>query len=229
MINLCRKIAESETFQSFILLIILLTAVTMGLETVPELSDQAGNFFYYFDIIGQAIFVFEISVRIIAFAPGFGKFFSEFWNTFDFTIVAASLLPGVGSFIIIARLLRAFRLLRVVSVSDKLRGFINRLHESLDEVVYTSLLSSVLTYIFSISGHYLFFEIDPANWGSLSKSFLSVFYLILLQDLKSFVSPLVSHSAFSIFYFIIFYIVFFGLALSVINAAITQSVRDKND
>jgi voltage-gated sodium channel len=43
------------------------------------------------------------------------EFFRDRWNTFDFVIVAVSLVPMVGSLSLAGRVLRPLRLLRVVS------------------------------------------------------------------------------------------------------------------
>ncbi len=206
---------------------ILLTAASMGLETVPQLMDEYGGLFDFFYYFTQAVFAIEISIRLLAFAPQFRKFFDDFWNTFDFVIVIASFTPGIGGFAIIARLLRVLRVLRILSVSDRLRGFTSSLHDTLDEIVYATLIMLVLWYIFGISGHYLFFEADPANWETLGRSMLSIFYMALLQDLKSFMEPTLQFSAASIVFFALFYLTLAGFAFSVLVSAISQAFREQ--
>lgn len=222
MSTIAKNIADSETFQSFILFVILLTAFSMGLETVPELVDTYFVLFETFFYVTQIIFAFEIFVRVLAFSPHFRRFFDDFWNTFDFTIVVLSFIPGIGSFIIIGRLLRLLRILRVLSVSDRLRNFVNRLEDAFDEALFGGLVLIVLGYIFTIAGNYLFFEIDPQRWGSFGRSALSVFYLLLFQDIPRFIEPVVALSKLYIFYFLFFYFVVIGLFISVLNAAISQ-------
>jgi voltage-gated sodium channel len=193
MIKACQKVANSDVFQSFILCLIILTAVSMGLETIPELVDAH---YLIFD------------------------------GLFDFAIVILSFLPAIGAFIVIARLLRVLRVLRAISMSERLRAFMDRLTDTFDEVLYSSLLILILGYIFAISGHFLFYEVDPNNWGNLWRATLSVFYLGLLQDVSDFVDPVIASSAFYLFYFICFYLIQFGLILSVLNAALTQSIKE---
>ena len=226
MINLCKRIADSESFQSFILFLIVINGISMGLETFPELLDQFNDVFLSVFVISQIIFVVEILIRVIAFAPKFRGYFNNFWNTFDFVIVALSLIPAVGAFATVARLSRLLRVLRVVAVSKHLGGFVERLSDVLDEVLYSSVILLILSYIFSISGYYLFSEISPEAWGSLGQSMLTVFYLFLLQDVPAVVAPLFEVSGMSVLYFIVFYIVYFGFGLAVVTAAITQSLRE---
>lgn len=225
MIKFFQNFAVSERFQTFILFLILVTAISMGVETVPDLADAYGSFFLFLHYFAQVVFAFEICVRLLAFTPNFGKFFKDSWNTFDFLIIGASFLPGIGSFALIARLLRVLRVLRVLSVSDHLRGFMERLKESFDEIAYASVIIFVLGYIFIISGHYLFFEIDTAHWGTLGNATMSVFYLLLFQDVQSFVAPLVKASKGYLVFFLLFYFVFVSLFISVITTAITQAIK----
>jgi voltage-gated sodium channel len=159
---LCQKIADNEQFQSFILFLILLNAFFLGLETVPELSENYGPWFFLVFYTSQVIFVFEILIRMRA-EPSIKEFFNDFWNCFDFVVVALSLFPEIGSWTLAARVLRVLRLLRVVSTSDRLRGFADRLHDAADEVVYTGLIVFVLGYVFSLSGHYLFSDLAPEH------------------------------------------------------------------
>jgi voltage-gated sodium channel len=227
MKKFCQNLAQNEAFQAFILFLILLTAVFMGLETIPDLVDRFESFFFFINYFSQWIFAFEICVRIVAYAPRINKFFKDSWNTFDFLIVGASFVPGVGSFALIARLLRVLRLLRVFSVSDRLRGFVDRMKESFDEVAYAGLIAIILGYIFTITGFYLFSQIDAPHWGTLSESFRSIFYMLLLQDVQRFVEPVVSVSKGYFIFFLLFYFVFISLFMSVLSAAIIQSVKEE--
>lgn len=229
MTNYCRLIAESEFFQTFILLLIIASALTLGLETVPEVYDQFYFIFDPFFYFCQVAFGFEILVRLQASSPRYREFFGDFWNRFDFVIVALSFTPAVGPFIIIARVLRLVRALRVISISDRLRNFADRIHESLDEAIGAAVIALVWSYIFSLSGYYLFSELDPLHWGSLTRAAKTLFYLLLLQDVASYVEPLLKVSVWSVFYFLLFYFVYLTLALGTLHAAIVQSLREARD
>ncbi len=234
MVAFCRRLALSETFQTFILWFVLLTAFSMGLETVPYFEEHFGLWFEIFFYLTQIIFAVEIAVRLIAYAPRFRDFFNDFWNTFDFVVVTLSFLPGPGAFAPVARLARVIRVLRVFSISDRLRGFIDRMEESLDELVYAAMIVCVWGYIFTIAGNFLFFESDPAHWGSFGRSALSVFYLLLLQNVPSYVDAAIVSSRGNIAYFIFFYLIFFSLFVNVVAAISYEHHREgqgtaKND
>jgi voltage-gated sodium channel len=218
----CRKIADNENFQTFILFLILVVSATMGLETIPELAAGYESMFLAIHFFVQAVFVFEIAVRWLAHAPQYKIFFCYRWNIFDFVIVVLSFLPTLGAFALIARLLRVFR---VFSVSDHLRGFIERLRCTLDEIIYLFLMIMVLSYIFIVSGLYLFAEIDPKHWATLGTATLSVFHMFFLQDLTTYTQPILAESSAYLIYFIVFYFTFIFLFFSALVAAIAQEIK----
>ncbi|MGE0616342.1 MAG: ion transporter [Bacteriovoracia bacterium] len=225
MVKFCKDLTRSEVFQSTILLLILLVAAGMGLETVPELAESYADFFLYLFYFTQVAFVVEILVRIGAYGPHYARFFKESWNLFDFGIVTLSLFPGVGAFAFVVRLLRVLRVLRLFSASERLRSFMDRLRESFDEVGMAAIVVAVLGYIFAIGGYYLFGEMDPVRWGGLGRSILSVFYLALLQDVREYVSPLTAACKPSVIFFLVFYLVWASVLVGVVTASVRQGKR----
>jgi voltage-gated sodium channel len=229
MNNFCLKISDNEDFQTFILFLILIVAGSMGLETIPQLADDFGEFFLGVHFTAQVIFVLEIIVRVGAHAPRFKAFFNSKWNVFDFVIVLSSFMPGVGGFALIGRLVRVLRVTRVFSVSQHLRGFIQRLSCTLDEIFYVALIIAIIGYIFTLAGHYLFIEIDPQHWGSLRDSALTVFHLMLFQDVRKYTDPLSTASLGYMMYFLLFYFSLVSLFFSTLVAAISQEIVSETD
>ena len=69
------------------------------------------------------------------------------WNIFDTVIVIGSLIPEGGSGVLLARLLRVFRVLRLVSMVPELRLLINALIKAIPRMGYIALLMFVIFYI----------------------------------------------------------------------------------
>ncbi|HSW44351.1 MAG TPA: ion transporter [Phycisphaerae bacterium] len=181
MIDFCKRISTKAIFHYLILLVIILNAVLLGLETSQHIMRSVGDGIQAINWAIQAIFVFEITVRILAHWPKPLSFFRNGWNLFDFVVVAVVFLPLNGSFVTVGRLLRLLRATRLVSVFPQLRLIINTMLLSIPSMGHVVLLLSLLLYIYGIAGFYLFHEADPQHWGSLSTALLSLFQVMTLE------------------------------------------------
>ena len=221
-VKYAHKIADNHNFQSFILFTIMITAISIGAETVSGLADYYDQLFSIIYYITQTIFLTEIIIRLTAHTPNFRGFYKSFWNTFDFTVVVLSLFPVIGSFTLLARLLRVLRVLRIFSVSKKMRIFCERLKNIFEEVIFLSLIIVIFLYIYSVAGYYLFAKTDPANWGSLGTAILSTFYLLLFQDIPKYINAVISASPLYIIFFVSLYFIFITLLISTIYAVVNK-------
>ena len=212
MASFCQRLAGSGGFQSLVLYLILITAVSAGVEAVPGFADGLADVLGGIWLLSQAFFTFELAVRLLACSPHHGRFFRNGWNTFDFALVAVSFVPAVGPFALFARVLR------LLSASARLRGFVDRLAGVFDEAACTGAVVAVLGYVFAIAGHALFGEVDAPRWGTLGDAAASVAYLLLLQDVPGFVEPVVAASRAGVAFFLVFYAVFATLLLGVVAA-----------
>ncbi len=161
--------------------VIILTAVLMGLETSASVQAAYGPLLHMLNIVIQMLFVGELGVRLLAHGPRWGTFFRDGWNLFDFLIVAASLLPQVGAFATVARLARLLRVARLLSVSPQLRLIVTTMLHSIPSLGHVTLLLSLLLYVYGIIGYHLFHPHDPAHWGTLGRSLLTLFQMLTLE------------------------------------------------
>jgi voltage-gated sodium channel len=181
MITICKRIAANALFHDAIIGVIIVNAVILGLETSPRIMQSAGSWLLALNWIIQAIFVFEIALRILAHWPRPAAFFRGGWNVFDFVVVAVALLPASGGFATIGRLLRLLRVTRLVSVFPQLRLIINTMLLSIPSMGHVVLLLSLLLYVYGIAGVYMFREADPTHWGTLGAALLSLFQVVTLE------------------------------------------------
>src|SRR5205823_6059201 len=113
----CRAITESEAFQNTIVGVILLNAALAGLMTSQTVQRAAGHdLFWGLDHVIQAVFVVELTLRLLAYGPRLYRFFADGWNLFDLSVVVAAYLPIAGPFATVARLARVLRITRLVTV-----------------------------------------------------------------------------------------------------------------
>ena len=111
------------------------------------------------------------------------KFFINGWNVFDTLIVAGSLVPIENSeAVLIGRLLRVFRVLRLVSVVPELRSLINALLKAIPRMGYIALLMFIIFYIYGAIGSLFFASIDQVLWGDVSVAMLTLFRVATFED-----------------------------------------------
>lgn len=181
MIAFARRLADNPTFQYLIVAVIILAAVVIGVETSPALTARFGGVLHAIELVIQAIFVFEIVIRLLASWPRLGAFFANGWNTFDCIVVVASLLPQAGSFAMVARLARLMRVTRLVSAFPELRLIIGTMVRSIPSMGHVIVLLGMMLYVYAVVGFHLYREIDPTHWGSLGTALLTLFQMLTLE------------------------------------------------
>ena len=181
MADRCRRIADSGVFQGFILVVIVLNAITLGIQTY-DISSDLESALTLFDEIFLGIFVVEIATRVAAFGGRPQDFFRDGWNVFDFAVVGAALLPGVRENVTLLRIVRLLRVLRVVTVLPDLRILIRALVRSIPPILSLVVLTLMLMYVYGMVGWILFGEQDPENWGNIGEALLSTFTMLTLEN-----------------------------------------------
>ena len=106
----------------------------------------------------------------------------DWWNLFDFSIVAVGLMPFSGSMVTALRLIRLLRVLKLVRALPKLRILVLGLIKSLSSIVYIGLLLGLLFYLYAVLGTTIFGTNDPHHMGTLHIATLTLFRCATLED-----------------------------------------------
>jgi voltage-gated sodium channel len=176
------RLVHAGWFQPLMVFFILAAGVLTGLETSSSFVARHGHILRLLDTIILAVFMVEIGLRIASHGRQPWAFFRKGWNVFDFVIVAVCCLPLDSQFAAVFRLVRGLRLLRLITVLPKLQLLVGALLKSLGAMGYVSLLLALVFYVYGVAGVHLFGQLDPAHFGSLSASLLSLFRLITLDN-----------------------------------------------
>jgi voltage-gated sodium channel len=168
----------SRPFQWAITGLIILNAITLGLETVPSISAEWGPLLRALDGAIIAIFAIEVAIRIIAFGP---RFFQSGWNWFDFLIVGMSLIPGEGSLSVL-RSLRILRVLRLISIVPQMRTVVTALLQVLPGMGTVALLLLLIFYVGAVMATKLFGASFPEWFGTIGASMYSLFQIMTLES-----------------------------------------------
>jgi len=179
--NQLRRIETSTLFQGVVIGIIILSALTIGAKTyeLPPLVEQSLS---VMDTAITLFFLVEILFRFAA-SPVKRRFFLDGWNLFDTLVVVGSLIPLDNSeAVLLGRLLRVFRVLRLVSVVPELRFLINSLLKAIPRMGYIALLMFIIFYIYAAMGSMFFASVDEKLWGDVAISMLTLFRVATFED-----------------------------------------------
>lgn len=179
--NQLRRIETSALFQGVVIGIIILSALTIGAKTyeLPPLVEQSLS---VMDTAITLFFLVEILFRFVA-SPVKRRFLLDGWNLFDTLVVVGSLIPLDNSdAVLLGRLLRVFRVLRLVSVVPELRFLINSLLKAIPRMGYIALLMFIIFYIYAAMGSMFFASVDEKLWGDVAISMLTLFRVATFED-----------------------------------------------
>lgn len=173
---------SNKFFEAFVIAIIVVSALVIGAKTYEEETSRFEQWLLYLDQAITVFFLVEILIRIAA-EGSLVRFFKRGWNIFDFVIVTASLIPMDDSdMVLLARLLRIFRVLRLVSMIPELQMLLSALVKSIPRMGYVVLLMFIIFYIYAAVGSFLFADIDSFLWGNISISMLTLFRIATFED-----------------------------------------------
>ncbi|MEL6265015.1 MAG: ion transporter [Pseudomonadota bacterium] len=173
-----RWLTEHDRFRNVILVVILVNAVLLGLETSGSIMTSAGGFILGLDQVCLAIFVVELALKL--FAQGW-RFFLKGWNLFDFVIVAISLIPS-GQGLSVLRAMRVLRVLRVVTAAPRLRRVIEGFVSALPGMGSVFLLMALIFYVAAVMATKLFAATFPEWFGTIGRSAYSLFQIMTLES-----------------------------------------------
>jgi voltage-gated sodium channel len=173
-----RALLSSRSWEYFIITIILINAVTLGLEAERGLLSEFSTALLFVDRLILGVFVVELAARLYAFGP---RFFRDPWSIFDLAIVGVALVPATGPFQIV-RSLRVLRLLRLVSAVPSLKRVIGGLIAALPGMSSIVVLLVLLFYVAAVMATNLFGQGFPDWFGSLGASLYTLFQVMTLES-----------------------------------------------
>ncbi|WP_292158273.1 ion transporter [Brevundimonas sp.] len=173
-----RQIVTSPRTERFILVLIILNAITLGLETSSWVMDRIGPVLLVLDRIVLAVFVIEVVARIAVHRLAF---FRDPWSLFDFTVVAIALMPAAGPFSVL-RALRILRVLRMITIVPSLKRVVGALISALPGMGSIVLLIGLIFYVASVMATKLFGADFPQWFGSIPASAYSLFQIMTLES-----------------------------------------------
>ncbi len=199
------RLRSHKAFELTVISIIVVSALLIGARTYEEEISRFQELILWLDVAVTVFFLVEILIRMAA-ERRLRDFFRKGWNIFDFLIVTASLIPMDDSeMVLLARLLRIFRVLRLVSMIPELRLLIAALFKSIPRMGYVALLMFIIFYIYGAIGSFLFASVDEQLWGNISLAMLTLFQVATFESWATAVLyPTMEHYPYAWIYFLTF-------------------------
>ena len=169
---------ESQRFQGFIIALILLNAISLGMETSDTLMASMGSWLVAFDSAVLVVFVIEIALKLFAYR---WRFFRDPWNVFDMAIVTIALIPSSGPLAVL-RALRILRVLRLISMLPRLRFVVESLLRAVPGISAIAGLLVIIFYVFAVMATKLFGDQHAEWFGSIGASMYTLFQIMTLES-----------------------------------------------
>jgi len=176
------SLVEGRAATSFITALILVNAVTLGMETDASWQASYGPFLYWVDKVILVIFTIELVLKFFAYRLAF---FRSGWNLFDLAIVTIAWVPTSGALAVL-RALRILRVLRLISVVPQMRRVVAAIGHSIPGMVSVVGVLGLIFYVSAVLATKLFGthpNADMQEWfGTISASAYTLFQIMTLES-----------------------------------------------
>jgi len=217
---------EQPRFQRLIILLILVNAILLGLETSPSVLAAAGPVIIAIDRVILAVFVLEIALRLFAHRAAFWR---DPWSIFDFLVVAIALVPASGPFAVL-RALRVLRVLRLLTMVPSMRRVVGALLAAIPGLGSIALVLMIIYYVFAVIATNLFSAAFPEWFGSVGRSLYTLFQVMTLESWSMGIArPVMAQFPFAWVFFIIFILVATFTMLNLFIAIIVNAMQGVTD
>ena len=176
------NLIESNLFTFGITALILVNAITLGLETDQSITARYGGLLHWIDRIILVFFSIELLLKLYVYRF---RFFRSGWNLFDLAIVAIAWAPTSGPLTVL-RALRILRVLRLISVVPQLRRVVSAIGHSIPGMVSVVGVLGLIFYVASVLATKLFGTHPDPNmqewFGSIGASAYTLFQIMTLES-----------------------------------------------
>jgi voltage-gated sodium channel len=220
-----RAIVDHPRTERVIMTLIIINAITLGLQTSKTVMASYGPILELFDDIIVWVFVIEVSTRIIVHRTAF---FKDPWSVFDFVVVAISIIPASQTFSVL-RALRILRALRLITAIPTLKAVVAGLLAALPGMGSIVLLIGLLYYVFAVIAVKLYGPEFPELFGTLGKSFFTLFTVMTLEGwVDGVVKPIMEKFPRAWIFFITFIVVTTFMVLNLFIGVVVNAMQEEH-
>jgi len=222
----CRAVVEARWFDPLILGVIFVNAVTLGLETYDSVATSVGDRLHLLNDLTLVVFCVELVIRFGAEDFNPRRFFRSGWNVFDFIVIAASFAPGVRENAMLLRLVRLARIVRAVRLLPDLRVLTVAVGRSIPGVASLAVITLLLVYVYGMVGWVIFNDHDPANFENVGQSMVTMFVLLTLENLPTYIEKGQELSNWTLLFYISYVLVASFLIFNLFIGIVINSMEE---
>ncbi len=214
---------ESSRIQHAILVLIVINAITLGMETSAYMMARFGDLLHLLDKAILTVFVVEITIKLLARRL---RFFLEPWNVFDFIVVGIALVPASGPLAVL-RTLRVLRVLRLISLVPRMRLVVESLLHAVPGIASIAGLMLILFYVAAVMATGLFGGAFPQWFGSIGESMYTLFQIMTLESWSmGIVRPVMESFPYAWIFFVPFILLATFTMLNLFIAIIVNTMQE---
>ncbi|MCY3812508.1 MAG: ion transporter [Gammaproteobacteria bacterium] len=219
-------LVEGKRAQAFITALIVLNAVTLGLETSPAIRADYGQPLAVFDAFVLTVFVLEIAAKLY----GRGRaFFRDPWNVFDFLVVGIALVPTSGPFSVL-RALRILRIMRLVSVVPQMRRVTQALVLAIPGMAPIIGLIAIIFYVAAVIATSFFGSTFAPWFGSVGESMYTLFQIMTLESWSmGIVRPVMDEYPYAWIFFVPFIVITSFAVINLFIGVIVDAMQTQHE
>jgi len=212
------RLLKDPRTERVILTLIIVNAITLGLETSRSAMAAFGPVLIAVDRIVLAVFVLELAARLVVHRL---SFFRDPWSVFDLAVVGIALVPATGALSV----LRALRVLRLITAVPSLQRVVGGLVSALPGMGSIILLLALIFYVFAVMATKLFAQTNPEQFGSLGATAYSLFQVMTFDDWSGgIVKPLAEQHPYAVVFFLVFILLSTFMALNLFIGVIVSAI-----
>ena len=221
-----QQVIEQPAVQRSILLLIVINAAILGMQTSPALVASWGELLRVLDMLILGVFVVEIAARIYVHRAAF---FRDPWSLFDFTVVTIALVPASGPFSVL-RALRVLRVMRMVTMVPSMRRVVGALLSAIPGLGSIAMVLALVFYVSAVIATGLFGADFPEWFGNLGRSVYTLFQVMTLESWSmGIVRPLMDVFPYAWVFFIPFILIATFTMLNLFIAIIVNAMQAVTD
>lgn len=216
---------ETRLVQRSLIVLILVNALILGLETSPSLMADWGTWLVAADRAILAVFVVEIALKL---AVHRFNYIRDPWNVFDFTVVAIALIPASGPLAVL-RALRVLRVLRLITMVPSMKRVVGGLLSALPGLGSVSAIIGIVFYVSAVIATKLFAGQFPELFGDLGRTAFTLFQVMTLEGwAMEVVRPVMAVYPLAWIFFLLFILASTFTLLNLFIAVIVNAIQQEH-